>query len=322
MPQPSQADTAHDPAPGDDASATPAAPLRVEQLSFGYRPNQPVLEALDAELRTGRLTALIGPNATGKTTLLRLMLGQLPPDQGRVLLDGRDVRTWPHDRRARRIAYVAQRPSVAFGFTVRQVVAMGRHAQPLHGQRDQAVEHALSACDLHDAATRPFNELSGGQQQRVAVARALAQSEIGRPGRGRVLLLDEPCASADPRHAHQLLSLLRDAARADRAVLVVLHDLNLAARWADDVWLMDRGRLAAAGAWREVLQPARLDPVYGMRFTALHAPGDQRPVFHATLTPDDGMRSWRQLCSNPQALGDAALAAKSIPSDKPRDTIE
>ncbi|NBC10153.1 MAG: ATP-binding cassette domain-containing protein [Planctomycetes bacterium] len=290
MPQPSQADTAHDPAPGDDASATPAAPLRVEQLSFGYRPNQPVLEALDAELRTGRLTALIGPNATGKTTLLRLMLGQLAPDRGRVLLDGREAQAWPHDQRARRIGYVAQRPSVAFGFTVRQVVAMGRHAQRVNGPQEEVVERALTACDLHDAAAQPFNELSGGQQQRVAVARALAQSEIGRPGRDRVLLLDEPCASADPRHAHQLLSLLRDAARDGRAVLVVLHDLNLAARWADDVWLLDRGRLAAVGAWGDVLQSARLDPVYGMRFTALHAAGDERPVFHAALAPDDSMR--------------------------------
>jgi len=321
MPQPSQADTAHDAAPGLDASAPP---LRVEQLTFGYRPNLPVLEALDAELTPGRLTALIGPNATGKTTLLRLMLGQLVPDRGRVLLHGRDVRDWPHDRRARRIGYVAQRPSVAFGFTVRQVVAMGRHAQRLHGPAagDEAVDHALTACDLHDAAARPFNELSGGQQQRVAVARALAQSEIGRPGRGRVLLLDEPCASADPRHAHQLLSLLREAARADRAVLVVLHDLNLAARWADDVWLMDRGRLTAAGPWRDVLRPQTLDPVYGMRFAALRAAGDERPVFHAALAPDDASRSWHRLCSNPQTLGDAALAAKPIPSDKPRGTID
>jgi len=290
MSQPSQPDASYaDPeAPTRVAQAAPA--VRVERLTFGYRPDRPVISALDAALHAGRLTVLLGPNATGKTTLLRLMLGQLAPDAGRVLLGDQDVAQLAPAARARRLAYVAQESPVAFGFTARQVVAMGRYAQ---AEDDGAsVAAALRDCDLSDVADRPFNELSGGQRQRVAVARALAQSGWGGDGgiaaaggAARVILMDEPVASADLRHAHHTLGLLRDAARRGWAVLVVLHDLNLAARFADEAWVMDGGRLAYAGDWSAALTPQRLGPIYGATLTPLRASPGDRPVFSAHVPP-------------------------------------
>ncbi len=286
MPQPAQTTpaTAHPTrlAPAHDGPAT----MTVEHLTFGYRRNAPVLSDITASLHPGRLTALIGPNATGKTTLLRLMLGQQTPWQGRVLLDGKPIDQHSAQTRARRLSYVAQQSPVAFSFSVRQVVAMGRFAQSERGSL-LAIERALSECDLLSIADRPFNELSGGQQQRVSVARAMAQSGWGEPGGGRAILLDEPVASADLQHAHQTLGLLKRAADDNRAVLVVLHDLNLAARWADEVWLMEGGALAYAGPWDKALTAQRLGAIYGATLTALTVPGDPRPVFHVAVPPHD-----------------------------------
>jgi len=286
MSQPSQAAASEyaSAAAGPPGRGAPA--LRVERLAFGYRPNHPVISALDARLLPGRLTVLLGPNATGKTTLLRLMLGQLVPDAGRVLLGDDPVADLAPPARARRLAYVAQDSPVAFGFTARQVVAMGRYAQRDDG--GASVEAALRDCDLTDVADRPFNELSGGQRQRVAVARALAQSGWGEAGdadEGRVILMDEPVASADLKHAHRTLGLLRDAAQRGRAVLVVLHDLNLAAKFADDAWLMDGGSLLFAGPWYQALTAERLGPVYGAELTPLRASPGDRPVFSAQVPP-------------------------------------
>ncbi len=283
MAQPVQTTSAMPETSGSKPFSVQPPTLQAEQLSFGYRLDDPVISQTDAVLSPGRLTVLIGPNATGKTTLLRLMLGQLSPQRGRVLLDGWDITGVPAAVRARRVGYVAQRSPVAFGFSVGQIVAMGRFAQ--RDGNEAAVERALRDCDLMSVVDRPYNELSGGQQQRVSVARALAQSGWGEPGRGRAILLDEPVASADLRHAHQTLELLKRAADADRAVLAVLHDLNLAARWADEVWLMDGGAIACAGSWEQVLTSVRLEPVYGAKLTPLIPPGGGRPVFHAVVPP-------------------------------------
>ena len=141
-------------------------------LSFGYRPGAAVLRDLHVKLRAGRLTVLLGPNASGKTTLLRLLLGQLTPDAGSVTLHGRPVATITARELARQVSYVPQRSGVSFAFSVREVVAMGRYA---FGDR-RYVEEALRHLDLANLATRPVRELSGGQQQRVMLARAWAQS--------------------------------------------------------------------------------------------------------------------------------------------------
>jgi len=254
----------------DKSSVSGDVTVDLDGVSFGYVPGVPVIRSVTVGLKPGRVCALIGPNAAGKSTLLKLMLGQLEPEAGSVCLSGRSVSAWPATRRAGLISYVPQQGGVSFAYTVEQVVAMGRYAL---GDRDDAVTRALEVCDINDVRARVFAELSGGQQQRVLLARAVAQSA----GSGRVMLLDEPASGMDLWHVHQTMQLLRRLASGDDggeglAVLVVVHDVNMAARYADDVWLMDRGQLAKAGPWDQVLKPALLEKVYGVGFTPMQAP--------------------------------------------------
>lgn len=224
----------------------------------------------------------MGPNGAGKSTLLRLMAGLLTPTSGRVTLEGgsdhkgraeRDVHSIDPADRARHIAYVAQRSSIAFGFPARQVVRMGLHAI---GRDDRAADEAIGMMDVSAFADRPFNTLSAGQQQRVSIARAIAQL-TGRDGRARsprFLLADEPLAALDPRHVAQTLRAFRSLAEAGIGVVVVLHDLS-AARWvADEAVLLDEGgTVRDAGPADRVLTPRGLEPAFGIGFDEAEIPG-------------------------------------------------
>jgi len=226
-------------APAARAASAEAPVVALEAVRFGYPGGPAVVDGVTAGLAAGRVTALIGPNGAGKSTLVRLMLGQLKPWSGRVRVAGREAAGLGPRELARRLSYVPQRPAVSFAFTVRQVVEMGRYAG---GADAAAVAWALSLCGLEGLADRVFAHLSGGQQQRVLLARAVAQS-----AGGAAMLLDEPASGLDLAHLHRTLARLRGRAADGLAVLVVLHDLNLASAYADEVWLMDGGRLAAAG---------------------------------------------------------------------------
>ncbi len=259
--------TENNPTPGPETPLGPAngtvnnePVMSAEAVGYAYPRGKPVLQDVNAALMPGRVTALIGPNASGKSTLVRLMLGALHPDAGRVSLGGMEVGRLRPAARARWVSYVPQRGGVGFAFTVRQIVAMARYVAGDAKQRGDAIERLLIDYDLADVADRPFPYLSGGQQQRVLLARAHAQSLGG----GRVMLLDEPASHLDLRHAHALMHRLRGLADGGLAVLVVVHDLNLALRYADDAWLLDAGRLVAAGPWDRVLTPEVLQPVYGV----------------------------------------------------------
>ncbi|QDU32948.1 Hemin import ATP-binding protein HmuV [Poriferisphaera corsica] len=266
--------------------------LDVKNVSFAYPPSPPnphVLTDISLQLHPGRITALIGPNAAGKSTLVKLMLGQLAPTTGSILLPplgyNTTVSSLPPIQRAKHICYVPQRPTLSFAYTVRQVVEMGRFAL---GQSPQAVDWALERCDLHPQANKIFSQLSGGQQQRVTIARALAQSytdpEIEKtatqPSQNlKIFLLDEPGSNLDLWHIQQMMAVLRQRADAGFAVLVVLHDINLAARHADDVLLLNQGALAAAGPWQTVLNPQILQSVYRVKIQQLAIPHSNRPYF-------------------------------------------
>lgn len=251
----------------------PADPVLVARdLAFGYETGNPVIDNLTAQLRRSRITVLLGPNAAGKTTLVRLLLGQLVPQQGRIDLLGQPIRQLAPAARATRLSYVPQRADTSFLFTVEQIVEMGRFA---HGSSREAVRRAIDLTELEGLTQRIFAHLSGGQQQRVLLARAIAQSH----GTGVGMLLDEPAAAMDLHHIHHTMRLLRQIADRGLAVLVVLHDLNLAARYADDVWLLDGGRLIAEGTWSEVLTPAALEPVYGVKLSLVDPPQGNRPLF-------------------------------------------
>lgn len=260
--------------------------ISVNQLRFGYDV-RPVVDGVTAQLQPGKVTVLVGPNAAGKTTLMRLMLGLLSPWSGTVECDGQGVNDLSPAVRAKRLSYVPQRPGVRFAFTVRQVIAMGAHglsrrtAEPL-------VEQAIEQAGLSDIAERVMMELSGGQQQRVLLARAEVQSATV----GRAMLLDEPGSHLDLQHRHAMMHRLRALAEQGLAVLVVLHELDLAVRYADEAWLMDAGQLVAAGPWDAVLTPEVLSPIYGLSLEQIDRGGD-RPYlavadgFGDTMTVQD-----------------------------------
>ena len=211
---------------------------------------------------------VVGPNGCGKSTLLRLLLGALRPQSGGVTLGGRDVTSIPPPARAARLAYLAQRPTLGFGYTLEQYVRLGLHAAGDDGAG--VIEGALERVGLVDRAGWRFGALSVGQQQRAALARALAQ--LSRRAEGAVLLADEPLSAMDPRRALESLQLLREQARAGVAVALVLHDLSLAATWADEAVLLDaEGRGAASGGAAETLREDRLRAIFGVRFERLLA---------------------------------------------------
>ncbi|HZW10580.1 MAG TPA: ABC transporter ATP-binding protein [Phycisphaerales bacterium] len=251
-------------------------PLTASNLSFGYRRGAPVLRGVTASFEAGTLAAIIGPNGSGKTTLLRLLLGLLAPTAGIVSLAGRAVRSMPEPERAARLAYAPQRPSVAFGFSVWDVVALGCARRAPAAESRSAVGAALEAVGLTDRADAPFVELSAGQQQRAVLARALAQLACSPAEGETALIADEPTSAMDPRHALEAMSLLRAQARLGRSVVLVLHDLTAAARFADRAMLLDHsGACVADGPAGEVLQSPVMRRVFEVEFAHIAGPGGE-----------------------------------------------
>lgn len=216
-----------------------------------------LLEGLNATLPPGRFTAILGPNGAGKSTLLSLLSAQRKPDAGQVLLDGQPLSSLPAPTLALRRAVMPQESAVAFDFTAREVAELGRYPHRKHPAPNEAaiVDEALAATGVLALAERSFNTLSGGEKARVHLARALAQVWSPRPdGAARWLLLDEPTAALDLAHQHHALRFLREwAHRHGCGVVAVLHDLNLALRYADDVLLLSPGEAPCHGGAQAVL---------------------------------------------------------------------
>ncbi|WP_246071622.1 ABC transporter ATP-binding protein [Miniimonas arenae] len=236
----------------------------------------------------GRLTAVLGPNGSGKSSLLRAVVGALDVDSGAWSLDGEDLRAMGRRERARRVALVEQEAPTDVALTVLDVVLLGRspHRSRWQGDtpQDVALAHALLArCGAAHLAARDVATLSGGERQRVHVARALAQEP-------RLLLLDEPTNHLDVAAQLDLLALVRDVADADGVTAVlVLHDLNQALRWCDHAVVLDAGRVVAAGHPHDVVTPALVARVYGVRAEVLVA-GDGTPTLAYLGTGVDAER--------------------------------
>lgn len=212
------------------------------------------------QVPAGSLYAVLGPNGSGKSTLMRVLLGVLPMEKGTVRIEGRDLKRWGRRELARTVGAVPQVEQIAFPFTVRDFVAMGRypHLGPLspEGERDRrAVASALERCEVADLAHRPLATLSGGELQRVRIARALAQEP-------RALVLDEPTANLDLKHEMAILQLLRASADEGMTVLLITHHINLAARFADRLLLLHKGSVAAEGTATQVFREEILERVY------------------------------------------------------------
>jgi iron complex transport system ATP-binding protein len=215
-----------------------------------------VLGPLSLAIAGGTLVALAGPNGAGKTTLLSALAGLLAPESGQVLLAGTPLAAISRAERGRRVAWLEQGARAAWGLTVREVAELGRLP---HGDNGEAaVEAALSACGLAAFAGRRVDALSGGEARRAMLARVLATE-------ADILLLDEPTADLDPAQGFALMRLLRAEATRGRAVVTVLHDLSLAARFADRIVLMAEGQVVADGTARAVMTEEVAGRVFGVR---------------------------------------------------------
>jgi iron complex transport system ATP-binding protein len=230
----------------------------------------PIVRGLDLDVAAGEVCGIVGPNGAGKSTLLRLLLGLLVPDAGSVTVDGAEVSSLPPRRRALALAAVLQEEPLDFPFTALEVVLLGRLARlsPLGFERPDDVATALAAMrdtGVAALADRPVVELSGGERKRVLLARALAQE-------AKALLLDEPTAALDVQHQLEIFTRLQERQRTGVAVVVVVHDLNLASAFCDKLVLVGAGQPAVVGAPAEVLTEARVRDFFGVEMVALEHP--------------------------------------------------
>lgn len=264
----------------------------LEVVGVGVQvPGRALLQAASAQFAAGQVTAVLGPNGAGKSTLMSVLTGQRQPTAGQVCLAGQALAAYAPAELARVRASVAQETQVAFEFTVREVVELGRYPHrhrpgrqdadiPLQAMRATAVEHLQN---------RALNTLSGGEKARVHLARALAQVwEPSESQATRWLLLDEPTAALDLQHQHRMLQLVRAWATAQGVgVVAVLHDLNLALRYSDQCVVLQGGQVVGKGVTGEVLTPACIEKVWGVVAHPVQpqggAPGPRQYLFEAPL---------------------------------------
>lgn len=238
--------------------------IRTEKLGYTVR-GQALVTEVDFGLAAGEFVALLGPNGAGKSTLLKLLSGDLAPTQGRVFFEERSLAEWPLRELARRRAVLPQSSTVPFEFTVREIVLLGRSPFGDARLREEWAEEAMQKTACAHLSERTVTTLSGGEMQRVHLARMLLQVGWGAHRAGSCLMLDEPISNLDPAHQHGALRVARELAQEGMAVVVVLHDLNLASQYADRILLMKNGKIRAAGPPSAVLTEETIRDVFEVR---------------------------------------------------------
>jgi iron complex transport system ATP-binding protein len=240
---------------------------------------KPLLENITLELEAGTILALAGPNGAGKSSLLQLISGDIQTESGRLLLGDRAIADWPAQERAQRLAFLPQMSLLNFPYTVEEVVMLGRtpHSSGLHRDRE-VVKRALRLTDTLPLRQRLYTQLSGGEKQRTQLARVLAQILDGERLSGRLLLLDEPTSALDLAHQQQILLAVRELARCGCAVILVIHDLNLAASIADRVLVLDNGRQVAMGTPHSVLTADLFRDVFAVEVDISRHPRGDYPM--------------------------------------------
>lgn len=234
-----------------------------------------LLNDLSIEVIPGHLLAIVGPNGAGKSTLLKTLSGDLTPSSGNVWMNDRKLTAWSTAERARLRGVLPQESRLSFGFTVMEVVLMGRipHRGKDHRlSNNEIARAALATVDAARLESRIYTTLSGGERQRVHLARILAQLWDDSRDMPRYLLLDEPTSSLDPAHQHSTLRIARDCAGDGMGVMVVLHDLNLAAQYADAILIVKDGRCFAMGSPDEVIRPSVIRDAFAFRSMVLPHP--------------------------------------------------
>ena len=243
--------------------------VEAENISFAWGASQ-ILREVSLRADTGRFIGIIGPNGSGKSTFLKCIYRVLQPDAGEIRIDGRSIDQQSHRESAQRLAVVAQHNQYDFDFSVLDVVMMGRSPHKRLMERDNAedfrlVEAALDQVGMSEMRHRAVAALSGGEQQRVILARALAQQTP-------VLILDEPTNHLDIRYQLQMMSSVRELGK---TVIAAFHDLNIAAMYCDEIYVLKAGKVYAHGASQEVLTPTMIQDVYGVRAEVRQDPDGQ-----------------------------------------------
>ncbi|POT58338.1 heme ABC transporter ATP-binding protein [Citrobacter amalonaticus] len=250
--------------------------IRAENLVYSLQGRR-LTDDVSLDLPGGEIVAILGPNGAGKSTLLRQLTGYLQPHSGHCTLLGRPLKEWSITGLAKTRAVMRQNSHMAFPFSVQEVIRMGRHPHRTRNPHDETAQ-IMALCDCQDLASRNYRQLSGGEQQRVQLARLLVQLWEAIPS-PKWLFLDEPTSALDIHHQQHLFRLLRQLVNERQFnVCCVLHDLNLAARYADRVVLMDKGRVVDNGKPQEVLKQTALKALYGADITVINNPSADSPL--------------------------------------------
>ncbi len=268
----------------DHPVTAPTQPLAISAQGIDVRYGQrSVLNQVDIAIAPGQVTALLGPNGAGKSTLLKVLTGEIR-SQATVNLFGHAQQEWPAERLARHLGVLPQHSTLSFPFLVKEVVELG--AIPLQLPRAQSAEiarHYMEKTQTVHLSTRLYPTLSGGEKQRVHLARVLTQ--LAHAGDQKILMLDEPTAALDLAQQHNTLALAHQIAEQDRAaVVVVLHDLNLAAQYAHRMVVLSQGHLAYDGAPWQVMTEQMIAQVYGYQALVCPHPSLDFPVMHAKIS--------------------------------------
>lgn len=258
-----------------------------------------IIEDLSLQAAPGEVVAIVGPNGAGKSTFLKALCGDLKPSTGEIWMDGRRLAECSSIEWAQVRAMLPQHSTLSFPFSVEEVVLMGRspHSNSISRSIDYQIAHeALKAVETQHLAYRKYTTLSGGEQQRVHLARVLAQIWRPLPSRSRYLLLDEPISSLDLAYQHSTLSIARNFARDNVTVVVILHDLNLAAQYADRILILKNGRQFALGSPQTVLTPEIISDAFSIEVTVLPHPNLACPLI--VFVPQDQNKKFKTAYSH------------------------
>ena len=246
-----------------------------------------ILDQVSVSVSAGEVVAICGPNGAGKSTLLRVLSGELEPTSGEVSIEGQSLKSWDPKQLATRRALLHQQSPLSFPFRVREVVELGRFPYASDEGHEEVVTDCLDRVDMLSMDSRVYTTLSGGEKQRVQMARVLAQL-MSDDEHNKILLLDEPTSSLDLPHQDATLALAAEHARDHKyAVLVVLHDLNLASNWADRLVFLHQGRLAAEGSPSEVVTTEVIRSVYNLDSHIIEHPDTKRPLVLVRRSPSN-----------------------------------